>query len=386
MRLCLVMPGFSASEDDWCIPSLHHLVRRLAAEHEVLVIALRHPARQTEYGFFGARVRPLGAGTRTGLSRLVMLANARAELRRAHRRAPFDVIHGLWADEAGFVAAAAGRALGVRSVVSVMGGELVGFPDIGYGTQLGRTGRWLVGRSLRAATVTTVGSRSVEAPARSLRRGGRLAWAPLGVDTSLFMTDGDVAPLAGEPCLLQVASLTPVKGQRLLLEAFTTVSRSLPRAHLHVIGEGPERDRLERAIRELALGGKVSLHGVFPHHALPPYYRAADLHLVSSRFESQSMATLEAAACGTATVGTAVGILPESGLPTAPPADAAGLAAAVLRVLESPDGARRLGESACAWVHDELTLERCVARLVRLYSSPSAELPGRGALGPADPR
>jgi len=103
-----VVPGFSASEDDWCIPSLHHLVRRLATEHEVLVIVLRHPAQQTEYGFFGARVRPLGAGTRTGLSRLTMIARARSELRRAHRRVGLDVIHGLWADEAGFVAAAAG--------------------------------------------------------------------------------------------------------------------------------------------------------------------------------------------------------------------------------------------------------------------------------------
>ena len=376
MKLCLVVPGFSASEDDWCIPSLHHLVRRLAADHEVLVVALRHPARQTEYGFFGARVRPLGAGTRTGLSRLTMIARARSELRRAHRRAPFDVIHGLWVDEAGFVAAAAGRTLGLRSVVSVMGGELVGLPDIGYGTQLGRTGRWLVRRSLRAATVATVGARSLEPPVRELRRGGPLAWAPLGVDTSLFTAEGAAAPLAGEPCLLQVASLTPVKGQRLLLKAFATVSQSLPRAHLHLVGDGPERVPLERAIREHELDRKVSLHGAVPHHELPPYYRAADLHVVSSRFESQSMATLEAAACGTATVGTAVGILPESGLPTAPPGDAAALAAAAVGVLESTDGARRLGETARAWVHDSLSLERCVSRLLDLYSSPPSDIVG----------
>ena len=173
MRLCLVVPGFSTSEDDWCIPSLHHLVRRLAADHEVLVLALRHPAPRAEYGFFGARVRPLGAGTRTGLSRLAMLARARAELRRAHRGDPFDAIHGLWADEAGFVAATAGRALGVRSVVSVMGGELVGLEDIGYGTQLGRTGRWLVARSLRAATVATIGSTSLDARPESCVAAGR---------------------------------------------------------------------------------------------------------------------------------------------------------------------------------------------------------------------
>jgi glycosyltransferase involved in cell wall biosynthesis len=201
------------------------------------------------------------------------------------------------------------------------------------------------------------------------------------VDTSLFAAAGDAAPLAGEPCLLQVASLAPVKGQRLLLEAFATVSRSLPCAHLHLVGDGPERGTLERSIRELSLVGRVTLHGPVPHHLLPPYYRAADLHIVSSRFESQGMTTLEAAACGTATVGTAVGILPEMGLPTVPTSDPAGLAAAVLGVLESPNGARRLGEMARTWVHDELTLDRCVARLVGLYSSPMAELPGADAAG-----
>jgi len=383
VRLCLVVPGFSASEDDWCIPSLHLLVRRLAAEHDVLVIALRHPARQPEYGFFGARVRPLGAGTRTGLARLALIARALAELRRAHRQAPLDVIHGLWADEAGFVAATAGRALGVPSLVSVMGGELVGFEDIDYGTQLGRTGRWLVRRSLHAASVATIGSRSLQAPVRALRPRGPLAWAPLGVDTSLFRMDGDAAPLAGEPCLLQVASLAPVKGQRLLLEAFAGVSRKLPHAHLHLVGEGPERGTLERSIRELSLDGKVTLHGAIPHHLLPPYYRAADLHLVSSRFESQSMATVEAAACGTATVGTAVGILPEMGMATAPPGDSAGLAASVLGVLQAPGTARELGERARAWVQDKLTLERCVERLVSLCSLPGGGLPGDGTTGSA---
>ena len=383
MRLCLVVPGFSASEDDWCVPCLHHLVRRLAADHEVYVIALRHPPLPSPYRFFGAQVRPLGAGSQTGLPRVRMMARAFAEVRRAHRSAPLDAIHGLWADEAGFVAVSAGRVLGVRSVVSVMGGELVGLEDIGYGAQLGRTGRWLVSRSLRAATVATVGSRSLESAAREVRNAPPPVWAPLGVDTSLFTSAGDAAPLTGEPCLLQVASLAPVKGQRLLLEAFAAVVQVLPGSHLHLVGDGPERRRLERTIEKHSLEEKVTLHGAVPHHLLPPLYRAADLHVVSSRFESQSMATLEAAACGTATVGTAVGILPEIGMPTAASGTAAELAAVMIGALDSSGRARRLGATARASVVNELTLERCVARLVELYSTPSADLPGGAATGSA---
>jgi glycosyltransferase involved in cell wall biosynthesis len=98
------------------------------------------------------------------------------------------------------------------------------------------------------------------------------------------------------------------------------------------------------------------------------------------------MATVEAAACGTATVGTAVGILPEMDMPTAPPGDAAGLAASVLGVLQAPGTSRELGERAREWVQAKLTLERCVERLVRLYSLPGGELPGDGTPGSASAR
>ncbi|MEZ4768392.1 MAG: hypothetical protein R2844_08195 [Caldilineales bacterium] len=58
----------------------------------------------------------------------------------AHGGQPFDLLHGLWADEPGFTAAAAaGRLLHRPAAVSILGGELVGFPDITYGGQLSRS-------------------------------------------------------------------------------------------------------------------------------------------------------------------------------------------------------------------------------------------------------
>ncbi|MCU0304395.1 MAG: glycosyltransferase family 4 protein [Thermoanaerobaculales bacterium] len=371
MRLCLVTPGFSAAEDDWCIPALHHLVRRLAAEHEVTVIALRHPRRRDPYPFFGARVVPLAGGVRTGAWRLAMLVRALAEVGRAHRRSPLDAVHGLWADEAGFVAVTAGRRLGIRSVVSVMGGELVGLPDIGYGVQLGRTGRWLVRRSLKGADAATVGSASLEGPARAVRGDRPLAVSPLGVDPDLFRPDGERAGLEGTPCLLQVASLTPVKDQALLLDAFALLAGRHPDARLHLVGEGPLRETLAARAATLGLADRVRFHGPVAHDLLPPFYRAADLHLVTSRFESQGMAVLEAAACGTATVGTAVGILRGLGdaAVTVPDREPRALASAVKAVLEHGSRGLDLGRRAAETVRRDLSLEASVGRLARVYLS-----------------
>ena len=64
MKICLITPGFSAAESDWCIPALHHFVRRLARDHQVWVVALRYPHEAGSYRFFRARVRALGGADR----------------------------------------------------------------------------------------------------------------------------------------------------------------------------------------------------------------------------------------------------------------------------------------------------------------------------------
>ena len=368
----MVTPGFSAGEEDWCIPALHHLVRHLAADHDVIVLALRHPPRRRGYDFHRARVLPLAAGTRTGTRRVAMFVHALAAIRREHRRAPFDAVHGLWADEAGFIAAVAGRRWGIPSVVSVMGGELVGLADIGYGTQLGRTGRWLVRRSLSTADHVTVGSRLLVEPVRAVRGDRPVELAPLGVDTAMFRPDGERAPLAGDPCLLQVASLGPVKHPHLLLDAFGRLAPRHPGGHLHLVGDGPLRSSLIDRASALGLGDRVHLHGHVPHDRLPPIYRRADLHVVSSRFESQCMAALEAAACGTPTVGTAVGVLPEleraGAARTAGSDDPDDLAAGLIGLIEDRARRRTVGSIAAALIADDFGVERCTRRFEEICS------------------
>ena len=64
---------------------------------------------------------------------------------------PFDLLHAMWADETGLIAGWAGRRLGIPVVVSILGGELVGLRDIGYGLQRSRFSRWIVGQALSGA-------------------------------------------------------------------------------------------------------------------------------------------------------------------------------------------------------------------------------------------
>ncbi|HEX3723184.1 MAG TPA: hypothetical protein VHV31_10355, partial [Nitrolancea sp.] len=92
MRIGLVLPGFSASEDDWCIPALLDLVRTLSQIPgvHVVVFALRYPDRRASYEVYGSTVRPLGGIDAHRSRRLGLWTRAINAIAREHRRAPFD--------------------------------------------------------------------------------------------------------------------------------------------------------------------------------------------------------------------------------------------------------------------------------------------------------
>jgi glycosyltransferase involved in cell wall biosynthesis len=93
------------------------------------------------------------------------------------------------------------------------------------------------------------------------------------------------------------------------------------------------------------------------------------LFVLSSRYESQSLAALEAAACGCPVVGTAVGLLPELLGPQqlAPAGDAPALAAAMLRLLRDPAASALAAADAHARVVQRFALDQTAPALVALY-------------------
>src|ERR1700682_1934751 len=101
MRVGMVVPGFSANADDWCIPALRHLARALATHDDLRVIAVRYPYRASRYNVEGADVIAVGGAERRGAATLGVWGRTLNVLRSEHRRRAFDVLHGFWATESG---------------------------------------------------------------------------------------------------------------------------------------------------------------------------------------------------------------------------------------------------------------------------------------------
>jgi glycosyltransferase involved in cell wall biosynthesis len=109
-----------------------------------------------------------------------------------------------------------------------------------------------------------------------------------------------------------VRRLVPRMGLDLLLDAWTiALDRLPPGCTLLIAGDGPLRDAL--ADRASALGGRVRLLGRVADEQLADVYRAADVAVVPTlEHEGFGLVVIEAAACGTPSIVTSVGGLPEA--------------------------------------------------------------------------
>ena len=88
------------------------------------------------------------------------------------------------------------------------------------------------------------------------------------------------------------------KSINVLVEFFAAHFRGDDAYKLFIIGDGPEKENLERQIVRLGVGAQVRLLGRIEHQFLPPYYHACDLFTTASLSEMNSISMLEAMASG----------------------------------------------------------------------------------------
>ena len=154
--------------------------------------------------------------------------------------------------------------------------------------------------------------------------------------------------------LLAVGSVVPGKGYDVLIAALTTLT-DLP-WQLKIAGD-TGRDRataakIEDDIARFKLTDRIALLGAVAPARLAELYRAADLFVLASRFESYGMAYAEAIAYGLPTIGTTAGAIPET-LPgesaiLVKPDDAAALADALRRLIVDSNERQKIASAARA--------------------------------------
>lgn len=373
IRVALLTTSWPRDEQDATGRFLANQVARLeAAGVDVLIVAprrmldgagnaARREARDSGFRDFGLTG---GAGVVANIRRRpwrvpLLLASMAIAIRRAARSA--NVVHANWLITAP-IAAVGGRPV----VLTLHGSGTAGrFEDLALAERRPRLFRWLI---RRAAVVTGVSQLLTDA-ARSA--GARCALEiPHGVD----VPERTGAPAASnQVTALFAGRLSPEKGVDVLVEAF----EQLDGVQLVVAGDGPERERLERA----ALGDRMELLGFVSQAELGHRLDGASMLVMPSRREGFGVVALEAMARGVPVVASRVGGLARlveherTGL-LVPPGDASALRAAIERLRDDPALCSRLGAMARARASEQYGWDRVTAAMLEAY-----ELAARGESG-----
>jgi glycosyltransferase involved in cell wall biosynthesis len=203
-----------------------------------------------------------------------------------------------------------------------------------------------------------------------------------GVDLERFDEPGNGAALRAElgiPVSAQIATvvgrLEPEKGHPTLIEAWPLVHHHYPTAHLLIVGEGSERDRLE-GLAAAHLRAEIccdSVHFLGRREDVPQILAASDVVVMPSYREAQGLAIVEALAASKPVVASNVGGIPEmitsgeNGL-LVPSHDPSALAAAILLLFRDHALGERLATAGHEMVHARFCVDFMMRDIEAIYA------------------
>lgn len=295
-------------------------------------------------------------------------ASCRATLRQIGNRFDPHAVIAYWAHPDGELAVRFAKEIGRPSAVIVGGSDVMVLARA-------RRRRAAIVRTLGAADhVLSVGGALRERVLALGIPGERVTVLRRGVDTDLF-SPGDRTAARTRlglpptvPIAIWVGRMVPIKGVSVLIDAWREMSSLRFGARLYLVGSGPLKAQLRRAVEKQGLADQVLFVDPQPHSALPDWYRSADLTVLPSLSEGTPNVLLESLACGTPFVASDVGSIrgltsaPERDL--VPPGDPETLGATLKRQIADPP---------MAGLPEAFTWDECRRTFARVLRSITAE-------------
>ena len=210
----------------------------------------------------------------------------------------------------------------------------------------------------------------------------KMHFIPNAVDTAYVRKLAD-QPLdhpwlkTGNPILVSVSRLVPQKAYQNLLLSFRQIAESVP-SYLWIIGDGPERGKLESLSQELKLEEHVEFLGFQPNPF--KYMARADLFVLSSLWEGLASVLVEAGALGLPIVasrapyGTEEVVQDGENGFLVPVQDIDGISERVIFLLQNDDIRVRCAEASRRIVEERFSAEVVVRQFEALFCKHAKDL------------
>ena len=199
------------------------------------------------------------------------------------------------------------------------------------------------------------------------------------MDTDVWQRPDDLqARPADRLRLVFLGRLVFWKGADILLEVFAEVKKQTPSAELWILGDGPERSRLERLAEMLGIRGDVTFHGWVAREECPRLLSLCDVFLYPSVFDCGGVAVLEAMSLGLTVVALNWGgpgdYLASGGGMVVEPLDRRQSVTELVKAVQglTPSKRRDLGEAAQRKIADYYTWAAKVRQILGIYQQSKA--------------
>ncbi|MDX2246474.1 MAG: glycosyltransferase [Bacteroidia bacterium] len=273
-HLLFLSPGFPADEADTpCLPTVQALVKetaRVFPETFVSVVSTQYPFTAGEYRWKGHTIYSAGGKNRRFPLRLKTWYDARNYILALHRRRPVSLIHSFWLSECALIGHFTAQKLRIPHLTTVMG-------------QDARKGNPYL-RILPLEKMNLVGLSEFHVAQFYETTGINLSnVVPWGIETQ------DFPPFnAGErPIdLLGVGSLIPLKNYGVMIETAARLREKFPRLRCELVGDGVEREMLEKKAEARGLKEHFRFCGQLPREQVLEKMRRSRVLFHPSGYES----------------------------------------------------------------------------------------------------
>ena len=291
-HILLLTPGFPADENaDTCMPYFQvYLKEVLKSQHNLkfTIVTLHYPYKSATYHWNGITVHACGGKNKAFPMRFMYWRKAWKHISRVHKKNSIDFIHSLWLSECTVLAQRWSQVHKVNHIATAMGQDVLS------------SNRYLKHIDVSKLTSVAVSERqnkelttATGAPADMV-----IPWGTPRIDLANSKRDIDV---------LGVGSLHELKAFDRFLRVIVKVIGKQPQLRITLIGDGPERKRLEELAENLGISSNVQFTGMLAHAEVIEIMQRSKVLLHTSGFESQGYVFAEALACGMSVVSTDVG-------------------------------------------------------------------------------
>jgi glycosyltransferase involved in cell wall biosynthesis len=281
----ILTPGFPSSEDDsTCLPMQQNLVGKLQEirpDLKIIVLSFQYPYHKNAYKWHDVLVIPFNGRNKGGIHRLLLRRRINSVLKKKDSDGEIVGLLSFWCNECAWIGKKFADAHNLKHRCWVLGQDAK--KENPYPRRLKATDSELI--ALSDFVREEFGKNHGLTPRHTVPA----AIDPLEFDHHQGAKDIDI---------VAAGSLIPLKQYDIFVEMISAIQKPLPTVKAMLIGDGPERGKLDAMITKLGLTDNLVMKGELPHKQVLAYMQRAKLFLHPSSYEGFGVVCLEALYAG----------------------------------------------------------------------------------------